>query len=185
MSTTYKYTLQHIKLNILKFMKKIIDKKFDSNFWIIVDRSDFKPLKKVITKKKEIIKQNIHSLNEICDFIIKKNAEYYKNKRFAEIKIKFNNTIIEKCDEIKNFKKIKNKPIIIISIIMYPTNDDGKITLMKKKELRVNYFIDDMRNMIFKMKNIEVLMRLLADSAVCKNDSFLEISYSDLCSLKK
>ena len=104
MSTAYKYTLQHIKLNILKFMKKTKDKNMDSNFWIIVDRSDFKPLKKVITKKKEIIKQNIHSLNEIGDFIIKKNSEYYKNKRFGEIKIKFNSTIIEKCDEIKNYK---------------------------------------------------------------------------------
>ena len=68
---------------------------------------------------------------------------------------------------------------------MYPTNENGKIIIMKKKELKVNYYIDDMRNMIFKMKNIEVLMRLLSDSAVCKNESFLEISYSDLCSLKK
>ena len=44
MSTTYKYTLQHIKLNILKFMKKTNEKNIDPNFWIIADRSDFKNL---------------------------------------------------------------------------------------------------------------------------------------------
>ena len=185
MSTKNKYTLQHIKLNILKFMKKVNDKQLYPNFWLIVDRADFKPLKKSVKKNKQIIKNNIHSLKEVSDVIIKKKTEYYKNKRFGEIKIKFNNNIIEKCDDIKNYKHNKTKPIISLSITIYPTDEEGKISLMKRKELRVNYFIDDMRNMVFKMKNIEVITRLLADGAVCKNESFLEISYSELCLKKK
>ena len=63
---------------------------------------------------------------------------------------------------------------------MYPTNDFGKISLLKKKELKVNYYISDLQNMIFKVKNIEVLMRLLADNVVCVDKSSMEISYSDL-----
>ena len=39
--------------------------------------------------------------------------------------------------------------------------------------------------MIPKVKNIEVLMRLLADSDICKKSSFMEISYSDLSSINK
>lgn len=185
MTTNNKYTLQYIKLNILKFMKKVNDKQLYPNFWIIVDRADFKPLKKSVKKGKLITKNNIHSLKEVSDIIIKKKAEYYKNKKFGEIKIKFNNNVIENCDDIKSYKNNKLKPIITITITIYPTNDEGKINLMKRKELKVNYFIDDMRNMIFKMKNIEVITRLLADEAVCKNESFLEISYSELCLRKK
>jgi hypothetical protein len=180
MATSYKYTLSKIKLSVLKFMKKVSDKNMEPNFWTIVDRSDFKPLKKSITKNKQTIKSNIHSLKEITDFIINKKTEYYKNKRFAEIKINFHNSVIEKCEDIKNYKKIKNKPIITITIIMYPTNEHGKISLLKKKELKVNYYISDLRNIIFKMKNIEVLMRLLSDNVVCVDKSNMEISYSDL-----
>jgi hypothetical protein len=176
MATTYKYTLQKIKLNILKFIKKINDKNMEPNFWIIMDRSDFKPLKKVVKKEK----QNIHSLNEVTEHIINKKTEYYKNKKFAEIKINFHKNIIDQCDDIINYKKIKNKPIITINIIIYPTNDHGKILLLKKKELKVNYYISDLRNIMFKMKNIEVIMRLFSDNVLCVNKSSMEISYSDL-----
>jgi hypothetical protein len=180
MATLYKYTLSKIKLNLLKFIKKVNDKNMEPNFWTIVDRSDFKPLKKSIIKNKKIIKLNIHSLKEITDFIINKKTEYYKNKRFAEIKINFHDIVIEKCEDIRDYKKIKNKPIITIIVIIYPTNNFGKISLLEKKELKVNYYISDLRNMIFKMKNIEVLMRLLSDNVVCIDQSSMEISYSDL-----
>lgn len=203
MSTTYKYTLQHIKLNLLKFMKKIKEKNMEPNFWIIVDRSDFKPLQKYKSSKKnnidctkdknnqikkiktDLTKTNIRSIREISDFIINKKKEYYKNKRFSEIKIKFNNDIIQDFDNIKNYKKNKTKPLITIDIIIYPTDENTKIIFSKKKQLRINFYIDDLRNMIPKVKNIEVLMRLLADSDICKKSSFMEISYSDLSSINK
>lgn len=184
MATSYKYSLSKVKLNILKFMKKVNDKNMEPNFWTIVDRSDFKPLKKSIKSNKKTTKSNIHSLKEITDNIINKKTEYYKNKKFAEIKIHFHKSVILKCDDIKYYRKIRTKPIITITITMYPTNDYGKISLLKKKELKVNYYIDDLRNLNFKMKNIEVLMRLLSDNVVCVDRSIMEISYSDLAVIR-
>ena len=47
------YTLEQIKKNLTTFNKKIISKNLNTNFWVIADRSDFKPLKKnIIIKKK-------------------------------------------------------------------------------------------------------------------------------------
>lgn len=169
------YTLQHIKLNIFKFIKKIKDKGLEPNFWIIVDRSDFKPLKKITTRNKIVYKHVIHSINEIVE-----NYDNYKNKKFAEIKIKFHDNIIKICDDIKSYKKIKTKPIITIHVTIYPTDENGRMLLLNKKEIKVNYYVDDFKHMMFKLKNIEIITRLLGDNAICKNNSFLEISYRDL-----
>ena len=77
------YTLEQIKKNLMNFNKKIISKNLNTNFWIIADRSDFKPLKKDITIKKKITKANIHSIKEIKDNILDEKGEYYKDKKFA------------------------------------------------------------------------------------------------------
>ena len=42
------YSLTQIKKNLTSFYKKITDKNMDENFWIIADRSDFQPLKRII-----------------------------------------------------------------------------------------------------------------------------------------
>ena len=47
------YTLEQIQKNLLTFNKKIISKNLNTNFWIIADREDFKPLKKIDTIKKK------------------------------------------------------------------------------------------------------------------------------------
>ena len=50
------YTLEQIKKNLMNFNKKLISKNLNTNFWVIADRSDFKPLKKNITLKKKTYK---------------------------------------------------------------------------------------------------------------------------------
>lgn len=172
-------TLQEIKKNLELFKHKIIDKNLNDNFWIIADRADFKPLQKTIIIKKKEIKTNIHSIKEIRDCILNDKGEYYKDKKFACIKITLNDKTIDLISDIKQYKNIKNKIILDIQIIIFLISPTGFINFTNKWELRVKYFIDDFRTLNFKLKNIEVLMRLVADNVVT-SDSINGISYSDL-----
>ena len=54
-----------------------------------------------------------------------------------------------------------------------------KLNLENKWELLVNYYVDDFRTLNFKLKNIEVLMRLAADSVITTN-TIDGISYKKL-----
>ena len=45
------YSLEQIKKNLLLFEKKIKEKQIAGGFWIIADRADFKPLRKIIKNK--------------------------------------------------------------------------------------------------------------------------------------
>jgi len=173
------YTLEHIKKNLMAFNKKLINKKLNNNFWIIADRADFKPLKKTITVKKQEIKTNIHSIKEIKDNILEEKGEYYKDKKFAEIKVIIEDDILSKVDNIREYKNIKNKIILSVKIIIYLIGNDGSINFEDKWELKVNYNVDDFRTLNFKLKNIEVLMRLVADSVIITN-SIKGMSYKNL-----
>lgn len=173
------YTLEQIKKNLTTFNKKLINKNLNANFWVIADRSDFKPLKKNITIKKKLIKTNIHSIKEIKDNILDEKGEYYKDKKFAEIKIEVDDNILSKVDNIREYKNIKNKVILVVNIIIYLIGTDGSINFENKWELKVNYYVDDFRTINFKLKNIEVLMRLAADSVITTN-SIKGISYKNL-----
>jgi hypothetical protein len=163
----------------MNFNKKIINKNLNTNFWVIADRSDFKPLKKNTTNKKKIIKKNLHSIKEIKDNILDEKGEYYKDKKFAEIQIKMNDVILTKVDDIREYKNIKNKIILTVEITIYLIGTDGTINFENKWALCVNYFVDDFRTLNFKLKNIEVLMRLASDSVITTN-SHKGISYKKL-----
>jgi hypothetical protein len=173
------YTLEQIKKNLTTFNKKIISKNLNTNFWVIADRSDFKPLKKNITVKKKIIKTNIHSIKEIKDNILDEKGEYYKDKKFAEIKVKIDDDILSKIDNIREYKNIKNKVILSVGITIYLITTDGNINFENKWGLDVDYYVDDFRTLNFKLKNIEVLMRLASDSVITTN-SMKGISYKNL-----
>lgn len=181
------YTLEQIQKNLILFYKKLVDKNLHTNFWIIADRSDFKPIKKLVkanknekkgNKKKEI-KKNIHSIKEIRENILDKKGEYYKNKKFAEIKIEMNEDILLKMNDIRQYKDIKNKILFSVYIKIYLINNEGKLNLEDNWELLVNYYIDDLRTINFKQKNIEVLMRLASDSVIT-TDTIDGISYKKL-----
>lgn len=173
------YTLEQIQKNLLAFNKKIIGKNLNSNFWVIADRADFKPLKKVIVLKKKETKSNIHSIKEIKDNILDEKGEYYKDKKFAEIKINIDENVLSKVNDIRQYKNIKNKNLVLVDITIYLIGDKGTINLENKWELKVNYNVDDFRTINFKLKNIEVLMRLAADSVITTT-SINGISYKNL-----
>lgn len=175
------FTLAQIHKNLSLFYKKILAKKLMSNFWVIADRADFKPLKmkKInVGKKKEII-SNIHSIKEIRDNILSVKGEYYKDKKFAEIKINIDSELLDKINDITQYKNIKKKIIMSVHIVIYLIDSFGELNLNNKWELKVNYFVDDFRTINFKLKNIEVLMRLASDSVI-KTNSIDGISYKKL-----
>lgn len=173
------YTLEQIQKNLLQFNKKLINKNLNNNFWIIADRADFKPLKKISIIKKKEIKTLIHSIKEIRDNILEKKGEYYKDKKFADIKIDINDEILEKINNIREYKNIKNKIILSVHVTIYLINSEGNLNLEDKWELKVNYYVDDFRMLNFKLKNIEVLMRLVVDSVIT-TESINGISYKNL-----
>ena len=173
------YTLEQIQKNLLLFYKKLLNKNLHSNFWVIADRVDFKPLKKSTIIKKKVVKTNIHSIKEIRENILNEKGEYYKDKKFAEIKISVNENILSKINDIRQYKKIKNKIILSVHIIIYLINNDGKLNLENKWELTVNYYVDDFRTLNLKLKNIEVLMRLASDNVIT-TDTIEGISYKKL-----
>lgn len=173
------YSLEQIQKNLYAFNKKLISKNLNSNFWVIADRADFKPLKKILILKKKEIKKNIHSIKEIKDNFLDKKGEYYKDKKFAEIKIDIDENILSKLSDIKQYKNIKNKNLLSVNITIYLIGENGKINLENKWELKVNYNVDDFRTINFKIKNIEVLMRLASDSVI-KTTSINGMSYKNL-----
>lgn len=180
------YTLDQIQKNLLAFNKKIVSKNLNTNFWVIADRADFKPLKKETGKKKTSKtktkpnpKPNIHSIKEIRDNILEEKGEYYKDKKFAEIKIDLDEKLLEKVNDIKQYKNIKDKTLLTVSITIYLIGGDGSLNLENKWELKVFYVVDDFRTLNFKLKNIEVLMRLAADSVITTNQ-ITGISYKKL-----
>lgn len=173
------YTLEQIQKNLLLFYKKLVDKNLHSNFWVIADRVDFKPLKKSIKTKNKEIKTNIHSIKEIRENLLDEKGEYYKDKKFAEIKITMNENTLGKINNIRQYKNIKDKILFSVQIIIYLITSEGKLNLENKWELIVNYYVDDFRTLNFKLKNIEVLMRLAADSVII-TDTIDGISYKKL-----
>jgi hypothetical protein len=173
------YTLEQIQKNLILFYKKLIKKNLHSNFWVIADRVDFKPLKKISINKKNENKTNIHSIREIRENILDDKKEYYKNKKFSEIKITMDENILSKINDIKEYKNIKNTIILSIHITIYLISDNGILNLENKWKLLVNYYIDDFRILNFKLKNIEVLMRLASDSVII-TDNIEGISYKKL-----
>jgi hypothetical protein len=179
------YTLEQIQKNLQTFNKKMVSKNMNTNFWVIADRADFKPLKKDAgkktkkTQKSNKVKTNIHSIKEIRDNILEEKGEYYKDKKFAEIKIDLDENLLSKVNDIKQYKNIKDKTLLTVHIIIYLIGSDGSLNLENKWELMVFYLVDDFRTLNFKLKNIEVLMRLAADSVIT-TDSIKGISYKKL-----
>ncbi len=208
------YSLAQIKKNLILFNNKIKNKNMDENFWIIADRSDFQPLKRIIkstiktkgkagskknsktgskagskknskagsklgSKTNTIKKVNIHSIKELKDHFLEAKGEYYKDKKFANIKITVDESILSKLGDIKNYKNIKNEPILTVHITIFKIGSTGYLNINDKIELKVKYMVDDFRNFNCKRKKMEVLMRLLADSVI-KTNSSTPISYKTL-----
>jgi hypothetical protein len=124
-------------------------------------------------------KANIHSIKEIKDNFLDGRGEYYKDKKFADIKIIINDKILDIIDDIKKYKDNKDDVILTVQITIYKVSSSGYLNFSDKSELKVKYTVDDFRNLNFKLKNIEVLMRLVSDSVI-KTNSIAGISYKTL-----
>jgi hypothetical protein len=107
----------------------------------------------------------------------------------ANIKIIFNNNIINKLSKL-NYKELitnstnsafDNNIIISVIINIYIINTSGDINTHGHNcwGLKVNYNINDFLNIKFKLKNVEVLMRLVSDNVI-KSDLINGITYKQL-----
>ena len=187
-------SLKQIKKNIQTVKKKLEDKNMTNIFWVISDRADFKPLTKIVTKDEEEIKTIIHSIKELRDHLLDEKGEYYKGKKLASIKIIFFDDIVNKLEKLgfngllnnsilthKDYFFIKEKPILSILITIYPIDVNGSINPNNENSwgLKVNYYVDDFTGIKFKLKNVEVLMRLVCDSVV-KTDLNEGMTYKNL-----
>jgi hypothetical protein len=215
MSKDNNYTLDQIKKNLSQFQKKLKDKNMYENFWVIADRSDFKPLHKLEKKinsktklnSKKNLKENskkkskenskknsknnskvnlktkskmiIHSIKELKDNFLDDRGEYYKDKKFANIKVIINDRVLNLLDIIREYKNIANENLLTVQIIIFKISSTGNINFSDKNELKVKYTPDDFRKFHFKLKNLEVLMRLVTDSVI-KTNTISGISYKTL-----
>ena len=185
-------SFKNIKKNITLVKNKLEDKNMTSVFWVLAERADFKPLTKTIIKNDEEVKTIIHSMKELKDHLLDEKGEYYKGKKLANIKITFYEDIISKMEKTnyngflnvsilnnKDFLFIKEKPILTIAITIFPIDNSGTINHENSWDLKVNYYIDDFSGIKFKLKNVEVLMRLVSDSVI-KTDLNNGITYKNL-----
>jgi len=194
--------INQIIKNINSIKKKLSDKNIRENFWVICDRVDFKPLTKIIIKNDEEVKSIIRSIKELRDHLLYEKGEFYIGKKFANIKVQIYTDILSKLTNLnykgqinksilshKDFKEIIDKPILSVIITVYMVNDSGDINTTNPSDsnvwgLKVNYYIDDFTTIKFKMKNVEVLMRLVADSVV-KSDLIKGISWKNIAAKLK
>ena len=112
----------------------------------------------------------------------------------ASVKITFFEDVTNKLDKLnfngllnntilahKDYTFIKEKPVLSIAIIIYPIDNNGSINSNNENSwsLKVNYFVDDFSGIKFKLKNVEVLMRLVSDSVI-KTDLNEGMTYKNL-----
>lgn len=136
--------------------KKIKDKNLYT-FWVFCDRVDFKPIKD--TTKSEIKKY------------VKKKVQYYANKKIAWISLYTN------LDAFEN----ENELVFSIKIFIYEINEDGLIEQERGDNwgLMINYYIKDLEEKKFKLKDVEKLMRWGAEKII-RTDTLNGIKYTNL-----
>ncbi len=213
------YSLEQIRKNLVMFQKKINERKMGESFWVIADRSDFKPLTKIskadmkknsksnsktnskkkskknskkkskktsskkkskkASSKKPALKPIIHSIKELKDNFLEGRNEYYKDKKFANIKVTINEKVLNNLNNVREYKNILDDTILTVQVTIFKVSPTGYLNFGDKSELKVKYTPEDFRKFHFKLKNLEVLMRLVADSVI-KTNSINGISYKNL-----
>jgi hypothetical protein len=127
-----------------------------TDFWIMCDRKDFNPIKGLSEAKLE---QQM-----------KEKSQYYVGKRIANIRIY--------VDPSK--KTIENDEMVIrVAIVVMHINDDAELDTSKSRHLTVNYYIEELEERKFKLKDVERMMRLCASKKV-KSDPLNGITFSEV-----
>jgi sulfite reductase alpha subunit-like flavoprotein len=143
-----------IKKYLDKLDEKLDNKKLD-NFWLLVDRVDFKPIKGLTDK--EFRKK------------IKDKVSYYAGKRIANVTIhvKNRNSCIKKKDSLVHLVFDIRK--ITDSGLAFDTGDS----------LKVLYYEDDLEEKKPTLKDVQRFMKLCADG-VLGSSTMGGIKYSKL-----
>ena len=174
----YKYTLNDVKKNLLSIQTKLEKKDMDDQFWVIADRNDFKPIKKLVVGKGKETKTIVKKKEDIVKHMLENNTKY-ANKHFAKINIWFNDNLLENLEN-QTISDSKDKDILSISIMIYLTNSDGKLTTSSSNiwSIKLIYSLDDLLKTKFTMEDIENIMRIVKDKHV-QSDLIGGIAYSD------
>lgn len=137
--------------DIKKYLKKLgktLEDKELNEFFVMVDRTDFKPIKGGWTETLKMFKER---------------ASYYAGKRTAYISM---------GPHTKNLKyyegssKDKIKPFIFsLKIVIYEIKEDGTLNnfINNVVGVTINYEPDDFEERPFHIKDVETFMRLCAD----------------------
>lgn len=129
-------------MDIKKYLDKLeekLEKKDLEEFWVLVDREDFKPIKGL--SDKELYKK------------IKDKLKYYAGKRIAYVKIYVKNR--ESC--IK-----KNESLVDLVFGIKKISESG-LLLNEAETLLVLYYQDDLENHKITLKDTQKFMKLCAD----------------------
>lgn len=128
----------------LKKLEKTLEEKQLESFFIMVDRTDFKPIK------------GYDSPKELADMFSKK-IQYYVGKRVAHISLYTNPNGLK-----------KNQSIFSIKIVIYKIAESGKFSKdpIDVYGLLINYEPDDFESRKFLIKDVEKFMRLCSDKVI-------------------
>ena len=129
-------------MDIKKYLDKLdekIDNKELDNFWLLVDRIDFKPIKGL--SDKEFYKK------------IKNKIKYYAGKRIANIKIYVKNR--SSC--------IKEKDSLVHLVFGIRKISDSGLLVSTGESLKVLYYEDDLEEKKPTLKDVQRFTKLCAD----------------------
>jgi hypothetical protein len=138
---------------ILELEKDISNKKLD-DFWVIID-NEFKAIKKSKTEIKKTLKEK---------------AEFYKNKKIANIRLFFRKNGFD-----------DNSWIFAIKITVYEISDSGMIdtTINSTWGVYIKYNEEELSKNKFKVNALENLVKQVASKKLT-SDMIMGVNYSEL-----
>lgn len=147
-----------------KLKEKINDKELN-DFWVLCNKTDFKPFQKNVSKT--AIKK-----------LIKEDIDNFSKKYLANISIVFKPKI--------NFDKIKpDDKILTIKIYIYLVSKDGKIdtSIADTWSLTIHYSLNELENNKFSMTELDKMVESVRKKKVISD--LVGISYTDWINNKK
>lgn len=145
-----------IKAYLKKLKKTLVSKELES-FYVMCDRTDFKPIKGYDTPKE-------------FNSMLQEKKQYYGGKRVADITLNVNR---------KGLKD--DEPVFYIKIVIYKITDEGKM-LNKAGQVQgalIGYYPDDLEERPFKLKHVERLMHLVGGD-ILSTDTLFGMKYMDV-----